>query len=98
MNTEIFDYLKALAKKEFYYANFFVSVCSIVIIIAGIYSVVNGASMPTYSIMFGCATLVLAINAYKSIRRHSKSAWFFIIASLCMLGVTSLFAYVLFFK
>lgn len=95
MNTEIFDYLKALSKKEFYYANFFSSACSIIILIAGIISITEGASSMLYTIMFGCASVVLWINAYKCFRRGSKSAWFFALVGLFMCALTAIFIYVL---
>lgn len=88
MNTEIFDYLKALSKKDFFFANFFSSVLSVIIIIAGLISVTSGTSILLYTIMFGCATCVLVLNAYKCYKRGSKNGVVFAIAALVMGAIT----------
>lgn len=95
MNTEIFDYLKALSKREFYFANLFSSICSIVVIIAGVISIVEGASMLLYAIMFGGAAITMGINSYKGFRRKNKNAIFFAGVAIFMLVLAGMFAYAL---
>ena len=96
MNTEIFDYLKALSKKEFFIANALSVVLSVVIILAGIISLREGATLSLYTIMYGCATVVLGLNSYKCFKRGSKNGWVFAILCAILLGVTGIALYALF--
>lgn len=95
MNTEIFDYLKALSKKENFFANFLTTVCSIVVIVAGAISLISGASEMLYTIMFACASVIMIINSVRSIKRGEKSGYFFAIVALFLLAVTAVFVYAL---
>lgn len=96
MNTEIFDYIKALSKKEFFWSNFFSSVLSVVIIVAGAVSLYKGTSIKLYTIMFASATLVMLFNTYKSYKRGSKNGVIFVIMSVIMGGFTLLGLYAMF--
>ena len=93
MNTELFDYLKTLAKREF----FFVSVAdlffSIMILICGTISLLTGATVLLYTVMFACATCILGLNSYKCFRRGSKNGWVFTILAAAFLAVTVICAY-----
>ena len=95
MNTEIFDYLKALSKKEFFYANFFSCLFSAVILVCGFFSVKNGATMRLYAVMFASATLILMINSYKCFRRKSKNGIVFLVFGLFFLAITGIAVYAL---
>lgn len=90
MNTEIFDYIKELSKKEFFFVNLIDSILGIVIIISSIVSLKTGASILIYTIMFACATLLLGLNSYKCFKRHSKNGWIFAVLSVIFLFVTAL--------
>lgn len=95
MNTELFDYIKALSKTEFFYVSLADLVLSAVIIICGIISLTTGASSLLYAIMFACATVLLGLNAYKCFKRGSKngmvftvlSAGFAFVTAICIYGV-----------
>lgn len=84
MNTEIFDYFKKISKREYFFLNFINTCLSIIVIIAGVISLINGAGVMLYTIMFGCATIVLMLNAYKFLKRGSKNGWFLILFGLIM--------------
>ncbi|MCR5686503.1 MAG: hypothetical protein K6G58_00520 [Lachnospiraceae bacterium] len=92
MNTEIIDYLKTLAKKEFFFVNLADMLFSAVIIICGIISLRTGATMVLYTIMFACAAALLGMNSYKCFRRRSKNGWVFAVlaaafAALAAFGI-----------
>ena len=93
MNTEIIDYLKTLAKREF----FFVSVAdlffSIMILICGTISLTMGATALLYTMMFACATCILGLNSYKCFKRGSKNGWVFAVLAVAFLGVTVICGY-----
>lgn len=93
MNTEIFDYLKTLSKKEYFYINFFNSIFGIIIIVSAIIFFRQGASMLQYAIMFGSATMMLGLNSYKCFKRKSKNGWVFLIMCLVFLAITGLAVY-----
>lgn len=88
MNTEIFDYFRKLTKKEFFLPNF-INIClSIVVIFLGVISLVNEAGVMLFTIMFGCATVVLFLNAYIFVMRKSKVGWFIAAAGVFMCALT----------
>lgn len=93
MNTEIFDYLKALSKKEFFFVNFFNCIFSAVIIVCGFISIRNGATMQLYAAMFASATLIFGSNSYKCFKRGSKNGWVFVIFAIAFLAITSIAIY-----
>ena len=96
MNTELIDYLKTLAKREF----FFISVAdlffSIMIIFCATISLRTGATVPLYTMMFACATAILGLNSYKCCKRGSKNGWVFAILCLGFAAVTGICVYSLF--
>ncbi|MBQ6128685.1 MAG: hypothetical protein IKE35_00895 [Lachnospiraceae bacterium] len=96
MNTELIDYLKTLAKREL----FFVSVANLffsaVIIVCGAITLRTEATPLMYSIMFACATAVLALNAYKCFRRRSKNGWVFAALAVVFALITGICLYALF--
>ena len=96
MNTEIFDYLKALSKKEFFFVNLIDSLLGIGIIVAAVISMRNGATMPLYAAMFAMATVMLILNSYKCFKRKSKNGWVFALMGVIFLGITGLAVYCVF--
>ena len=90
MNTEIIDYLKELAKKEFFAINFINTALSIVIIICAIISLRTGATDVLYTIMFSMATVLLGTNSYKCFKRGYKSGWAFAVIGVIFLGISAL--------
>ena len=95
MNTELFDYIKALSKTEFFYVSLADILFSTVIIVCGIISLSSGASMPLYTIMFACAAALLGFNSYKCFKRKSKNGWVFAILGGGFAVVTFLCIYAL---
>ncbi len=93
MNTEIIDYLKTLAKKEFFLISVADLVFSTVIIICGIISLRTGASTLLYMIMFACATILLGLNSFKCFKRGSKNGWVFAVLSLAFAALTAICVY-----
>lgn len=93
MNTEIFDYFKALSKKEFFFVNAADTILGLVIIISAIISFRQGATMTLYAIMFSCATVMLGLNSYKCFKRKSKNGWVFAILCFAFLLVSLLAVY-----
>lgn len=90
MNTEIFDYLKALSQKDGFVINALNTMLSAVILIAGFLSVRYGATMLLYAIMFGCATGILMLNSYRRFRQKNKIAWVFAAMAICFGAVTAI--------
>ena len=93
MNTEILDYLKTLAKREFFLVSVADLFFSIMIILCSIISLTMGATTLLYTIMFACATAILALNSYKCFKRGSKNGWVFAIIGLAFLAVTVICMY-----
>ncbi len=95
MNTELIDYLKTLAKREF----FFISVAdlffSIMIIFCATISLRTGATVPLYTMMFACATAILGLNSYKCFKRGSKNGWVFAIFGVAFATITGICIYAL---
>ena len=96
MNTEIIDYIKTLAKREFFYVNLADVVFSLTIIICGAISLKTGATTLLYAIMFACATALLGFNSYKCFKRGSKNGWVFVVIGIIFLAVTCICIYGLF--
>lgn len=92
MNIEIFDYVKALSKKEYFYINIINVFLSINIIISSFFSIRYGVSNVRYLIIFGCAAMLMALNSYKCFRRKSANGQVFLLACLFFAAIT---AYVL---
>ena len=90
MNTEVIDYLKTLSKKEFFFVNLADMLFSVVIIVCGVISLRTGANTLLYTIMFGCATGLLALNCYKCFKRGSKNGWVFAVATLLFATITAI--------
>lgn len=90
MNTEIFDYLKTLSKKEFFFVNFSNVVLSLVIIISAIITLNSGATIMIYAIMFGSSTLLLTLNSYKCFKRKSKNGWVFAVLAVAFAVITGI--------
>lgn len=90
MNTEIIDYIRELAKKEFFIVNFLNTVFGVVIIICSVISLRTGATDVLYTIMFSSATLLLGTNSYKCFKRGSKNGWVFAAIGVIFLGMTAL--------
>lgn len=95
MNTEIFDYFKAISKKENFFINFLCTCFSVAIIILGFISLLNGASVMLYTLMFGCATIVLWLNAFKFIKNGSKNGWVLAVMGLVLCAFTAMGVYTL---
>ena len=95
MNTEIFDYLKTLAKKEFFIVSLADVFFSLVILICGTISLTMGATTLLYTIMFACATAILGLNSYKCFRRGSKNGWAFAILAVMFAAITGICIYAL---
>lgn len=93
MNTELFDYLKTLAKREFFLISVADMFFSIMILICGTISLTMGATSLLYSIMFACATCILGLNSYKCLKRGSKNGWVFAVLALAFLAVTVICMY-----
>lgn len=96
MNTEIIDYLKTLAKKEFFIVSLADLVFSLTIIVCGVISLRTGATTLLYTIMFACATALLGFNSYKCFKRGSKNGWVFAFVGVCFAGITGICIYALF--
>ncbi|MCR5475664.1 MAG: hypothetical protein K6F28_10745 [Lachnospiraceae bacterium] len=93
MNTELFDYIKALSKTEFFYVSLTDLILSSVIIICGIISLTTGASSLLYAIMFACASTILGLNSYKCFKRGSKNGIVFVVLSAGFVFVTAICIY-----
>ena len=95
MNTELIDYIKTLAKREFFFVSVADMFFSFVIIICGTISLVTGASTLLYTIMFTCATALLGLNSYKCFRRGSKNGWVFAALGVGFATITGICIYAL---
>ena len=95
MNTEILDYLKTLAKKEFFFVNLDNMAFSVVIIICGTISLYGGANTLLYTIMFACATALLSFNGYKCFKRGSKNGMVFAALAVIFATITGICVYAL---
>ena len=93
MNTEIIDYLRTLAKREFFFVSVANMIFSTAIIICGIISLRTGATTLLYAIMFACATIVLGLNSYKCFKRGSKNGWVFAILCTAFAAITAICIY-----
>lgn len=93
MNTEIFDYLKKLAQKEFFFVNLLNSVLGIIIIIMGILGLIDGVTVVMYAFMFAAGALMLLLNFYKGLRRGSKNKGIFLISALVFAAISAFFFY-----
>ena len=93
MNTELIDYLKTLAKREFFLISVADLFFSIMIIISSIVSLRTGGTVILYTIMFACATAILGLNSYKCFKRGSKNAWVFAVFCLGFAAVTGICLY-----
>ena len=90
MNTELIDYLKTLAKREFFLISVADLFFSIMIIISSIVSLRTGGTVILYTIMFACATAILGLNSYKCFKRGSKNGWVFAVFCLGFAAVTGI--------
>lgn len=95
MNTELVDYIKTLSKKEFFFVSLIDMILSIVVIVCGIISIRTGANTLLYTIMFACATVLLALNAYKCFKRGSKNGMVFAVVSVMFATITGICVYAL---
>ena len=95
MNTEIFDYLKTLAKKEFFIVSLADVFFSLVIIICGLISLSTGATTLLYTLMFASATALLGFNSYRCFKRGSKNGWAFAILTVMFAAITGICIYAL---
>ena len=86
MNTEIFDYLKELSKKEFFIVNVLNTIFSLIIIAMAVIVLKSGANRVTNTVMFVSAAFLLATNAYKCFKRKSKNGWVFAVMSVVFLA------------
>ncbi len=93
MNTELFDYLKTLAKREFFMVSLADMIFSLTIIICSIISLSFGSSALLYTIMFACATAILGFNSYKCFKRGSKNRWVFAVLAAAFAAVTGICLY-----
>lgn len=95
MNTELIDYLKTLSKREFFIISVVDMIFSLVIIICGCISLYSGANTLLYTIMFSCATTLLACNSYKCFKRGSKNGWVFAALGVVFAAITGICIYAL---
>ena len=95
MNTELIDYLKTLAKREFFFVSLADIVFSSIIIICGIISLRTGATTLLYTIMFACATTLLGFNSYRCFKRGSKNGWVFAVIGVAFAAITGICIYAL---
>ena len=95
MNTEIIDYIKTLAKREFFFVSLADVFFSAVIIICGIISLRTGATTLLYTIMFACATALLGFNSYRCFKRGSKNGLVFALIGVVFLVITGICLYAL---
>ena len=95
MNTEIFDYLKTLAKREFFFVSVTNLFCSLTIIVCGVISLRTGSGTLLYTIMFACATVIMWLNCYKCFKRESKNGIVFAVIGLAFATITGICAYAL---
>ena len=95
MNTELIDYLKTLAKREFFFVSLADIVFSSIIIICGTISLRTGATTLLYTIMFACATILLEFNSYRCFKRGSKNGWVFAIIGVAFATITGICIYAL---
>ena len=93
MNTELFDYLKTLFKREFFFVSLTEIVLSMVIIICGTISLRTGSTTLLYTIMFTCATALLGLNSYRCFKRGSKNGWVFAVFGVAFAAVTGICMY-----
>lgn len=93
MNTEIIDYLKTLARREFFMISVADLFFSIAIIVSGVISLTTGATPLLYTVMFACAGAILALNSYKCFKRRSKNGPVFAVLALLFVAVTGICLY-----
>ena len=96
MNTEIFDYFKELAKKEFFVINLIDSILGVVIIVMGITALNDGISELSYAIMFAAGATMFALNTVKGFKRKSKNRFIFLLLAVMFLMVAVMFAAMIF--
>lgn len=95
MNTEIIDYIKTLAKKEFFLVSVADLFFSLTIIVCGVISLRTGSTTLLYTIMFTCATALLGFNSYKCFKRGSKNGVVFAIFGVAFATITGICIYAL---
>jgi len=87
------DYLKTVAKEEFFLANLIIIVCSVTAIICGLFLMIYGPTDIFYAVMFGCASLVMGMNALKGHVRRNGYGQIFSVMSLVLLVIAGYFVY-----
>lgn len=95
MNTEIIDYLKTLAKREFFFVSLADMFFSLTIIVCGVITLRTGATTLLYAIMFACATAIMWLNSYKCFKRESKNGAVFAVIGLAFATITAICLYAL---
>ncbi|MBO4265634.1 MAG: hypothetical protein J5910_00415 [Lachnospiraceae bacterium] len=95
MNTEIFDYIRTLARKEFFIVSLADVFFSLVIIICGLISLSTGATTLLYTLMFASATALLGFNSYRCFKRGSRNGWAFAILAVMFAAITGICIYAL---
>lgn len=91
MNTEVWDYLKNLSKKEYFAINLIDSILGVAIIVMGFVALNSGVTMQTYAIMFLCGAVMLILNAYKGFKRKNGNRWIFLFIGICFAAISGLF-------
>ena len=95
MNTELIDYIKTLAKKEFFFVSFAEILFSLVILVCGVITLRAEPSTLLYTIMFASATVLLGLNSYRCYKRGTKNVWFFAAAGVIFAAITGICVYAL---
>ena len=94
-STGRFDYYKTVAKEEFFFANLIIIVCSVLAIICGLFLIIYGANNLFYTVMFGCASMVMGMNALKGQMRKNGYGQVFSIISILLLVIAGYFLYMI---
>jgi len=93
MNTEIWDYLKKISQKEFFFVNLINSILGIAIILLAIYGLNEEITVGIYGGMFGAGAIMLLLNFYKGVKKGNKNKWIFLIAGIIFAAIAGVFIY-----
>lgn len=93
MNSELFEYLKKLSGKEFFFINICNTILGIIIIALAIMGLFSGMTMAVYAFMFAAGALMMLLNFYKGVCTGRKNKWLFLAAGFAFIGMSVLFFY-----
>lgn len=91
MNTEVIDYFKNLAKKEFFFINLANSILGLAVIVLGLIALNEGVTNVTYAFMFGAGAIMLFLNFCKGLKKKGKNRWIFLASAIIFTLISIVF-------